>query len=141
MIRLGPLLFGIAGRQGGERTLEPPVATPVPAAPPFSPPVKCPRCTLVGFEDRGPIVVPRYDGSRDEVGRLYGCPHCGLAFFTQDGDVRKFGYYKAQLDAHPDKFVPPPGAIASTSGEDEERAKVDLGIDFDLRSRPGPRRR
>jgi len=68
--------------------------------------IPCPRCQALGAEYRGPLVLPYDDGSRKKVGELYGCPHCGLAWFTQDGAIRLFGHLKATMGLHPSNFVP-----------------------------------
>ena len=75
----------------------------------LSPPgraIQCPRCQSVGCEHRGPIVIPYDNGSQKEVGELYGCVHCGLAWFTQDGAVKLFGHLKGTLALHPMQMTP-----------------------------------
>jgi hypothetical protein len=52
------------------------------------------------------MVIPYDDGTRKQVGELYGCPHCGLAWFTQDGTVRLFGHLKGTMGLHPSNWAP-----------------------------------
>ena len=66
----------------------------------------CPRCKSLGSEPRGPMVVPYDDGTEREVGKLYGCPHCGLAWFIHDGTVRLFGHLKGTMSLHPSNWTP-----------------------------------
>src|SRR5262245_53463238 len=96
------------------------LAPPPKPEPSVAPTLACPACTLLGAEDRGAIVVPRTDGTRTEVGRAYGCPHCTAAWFVWDGNVRRFGWHKASLQSHPQAqtFAPPPRA------EDERTVPV-----------------
>jgi hypothetical protein len=68
--------------------------------------ITCPRCQMLGAEDRGPIKIVYDSGVKKKVGDLLGCPHCGLAFFTQDGAVRVFGHRKGSMDQHPLNITP-----------------------------------
>ena len=83
-------------------------------------PVPCPRCQMQGAESRGPMVVPFDDGSEKRIGRLYGCPHCGLAWFLQEGSVRLFGHAKASLNQHPAQWTPPAEQVRKTEKDDDK---------------------
>lgn len=91
---------------------------------PQKPAIQCPQCLSIGFEDRGPLRLCYEDGTSKEVGRLYGCPHCGLAFFRQDGAVKKFGHLKARMNQHPAQWAP--DTIPSIEKDDAPMRDTDL---------------
>ena len=68
--------------------------------------IQCPRCQSQGAEHRGPIVLLYDNGARKKVGDMCGCPHCGLAFFTQDGGVYLFAHRKSSMNLHPMTVTP-----------------------------------
>jgi len=86
-------------------------------------PIVCPRCQTHGAEDRGPVVKPYADGASTVAGRLYGCPHCGLGYFVQDGALRVFGHLKGTFAGHPAAWAPPPEALEAAAANARERER------------------
>lgn len=86
----------------------------------------CPRCQAIGSEYRGPLVIPYDDGSRKRVGELYGCPHCGLAWFTQDGALRLFGHLKGTMNLHPQNWSPPADRVKAEERDDAPVRDADI---------------